>query len=408
MPSRGPIARRLAAGALAVSLLSSVSCARLGPSSRQDQPGTGEILVSPSTSHDRQSPAVSATVAAPFRHPLPGMRPILRSNVYAATYARGARDAGTDDPAYLYVPNADGTTTIIDQRSKRIIRTLDSGSLSQHVSPSFDMKTLYVNASVANHLVALDPGDGTTSRILAAPRPYNLYFTPDGATAVIMSEQNNRIVFADPKTFFPRSSLSDPRCLGPNHAEFSANGRFFVVTCEFSGSLLKVSTESHAAIGHLDLGDTSKPQDIRLSPDGTTFYVADLTQNRVVMLGWKRLKVVGSIRTPAGPHAFTLSRDGRYFYISDRGAGKVSVLSTATNRIVDTWVIPGGGSPDMGGVSANGRLLWLSGRYDGYVYGFNTLTGTLISKIFVGGSPHGLAVWPQPGRYSLGHNGDIR
>jgi hypothetical protein len=26
----------------------------------------------------------------------------------------------------------------------------------------------------------------------------------------------------------------------------------------------------------------------------------------------------------------------------------------------------------------------------------------------VGGMPHGLTVWPQPGRYSLGHTGNMR
>ncbi|MEO7351144.1 MAG: hypothetical protein ABIW17_04520, partial [Marmoricola sp.] len=108
------------------------------------------------------------------------------------------------------------------------------------------------------------------------------------------------------------------------------------------------------------------------------------------------------------PHGIYPSRDGSRFYISDRGAGKVSVLDPATNRIVDTWTVPGGGSPDMGGVSADGRMLWLAGRYDGEVYGFDTRRGKLVARIPVGTSPHGLAVWPQPGRYSLGHTGDMR
>lgn len=86
----------------------------------------------------------------------------------------------------------------------------------------------------------------------------------------------------------------------------------------------------------------------------------------------------------------------------------MSVLATATNSIIDTWVIPGGGSPDMGGVSADGSRLWLSGRYDGVVYGFDTRNGRLVARLHVGGSPHGVLVWPQPGRYSLGHNGNMR
>ena len=122
----------------------------------------------------------------------------------------------------------------------------------------------------------------------------------------------------------------------------------------------------------------------------------------------RRLRQRAVIGLPSHPHGLYPSRDGTRLYISDRGAGKISVLDFATNRIVDTWVIPGGGSPDMGGVSADGRMLWLSGRYDGVVYGFRTRDGKLVARIHVGGSPHGLAVWPQPGSYSLGHTGNMR
>jgi hypothetical protein len=38
----------------------------------------------------------------------------------------------------------------------------------------------------------------------------------------------------------------------------------------------------------------------------------------------------------------------------------------------------------------------------------STADGHLIRKIGVGRGPHGLCVWPQPGRYSLGHTGITR
>ena len=84
------------------------------------------------------------------------------------------------------------------------------------------------------------------------------------------------------------------------------------------------------------------------------------------------------------------------------------MISFATRKVVDTWRIPGGGTPDMGGVSANGKVLWLSGRYNAVVYAFDTGTGKLLARIPVGNGPHGLCVYPQPGRYSLGHTGVFR
>ena len=53
-------------------------------------------------------------------------------------------------------------------------------------------------------------------------------------------------------------------------------------------------------------------------------------------------------------------------------------------------------------------LLWLTGRYDAEVYAISTRTGRLLARIPVGRGPHGLCVWPQPGRHSLGHTGILR
>jgi hypothetical protein len=70
--------------------------------------------------------------------------------------------------------------------------------------------------------------------------------------------------------------------------------------------------------------------------------------------------------------------------------------------------IPGKVGPDMGNVSADGRTLWPSGRYDREVYVLSTDDGHPIRRIPVGDGPRGLCMWPQPGRYSLGHTGITR
>ncbi len=380
----------------------------------------------PRASGDRSAPAAHpshhAYVAPPFRHPLPGMPPVIGNDVYSQDRAGMLAPRVRHDPSYLYVPDSQGSTvTVIDQRTHAIVRVIPTGYLSQHVVPSYDLSTLYTNSSVADELVSIDPRTAVRERTIPMPRPYNLYFTPDGKTAVVMIEQYDTIRFADAHSFRTIKDLTYPGCRGPNHADFSGNGRFFVVSCEFSGELLKVSTLSHRVLGSLRLDPRptapqadpmtmgrSVPQDVRISPDGTTFYVADMGTNELRLVDARTFRQVGVIGMPRMPHGIYPSRDGNRLYVSDRGAGRVSVVDPATNRIVDTWTIPGGGSPDMGGVSADGRMLWLSGRSDGVVYGFDTRSGRLVARIPVGGSPHGLAVWPQPGRYSLGHTGNMR
>ncbi len=396
----------------AVALVALAALAGCGgsPTAAPPQPSRAPSTAAAAAKQDAAGPASRPPVPLPFRHLLPGMPPVEHGEVYAAARAGNVEPSIAHEPALIYVPNSYGRpiTTVISQKTHKVVRILHTGELSQHVTPSYDLKTLYVEASAANRLVALDPRTGRIEKRIPQTRPYNLYFTPDGKRAIVMAEQDDEILFDDPHTFRRRAVVKDPSCLGPNHADFSANGRYFIVTCEFSGSLLKVNTLQHRVTARLVLPPGAKPQDIRLSPTGRGFYVADMGRNKLLRISWKHLKVIGSIDTPDMPHGIYPSRNGKFLYVSDRGAGKVSVVSVAKNKIVDTWTIPGGGSPDMGGLSADGRILWLSGRYDGYVYGWSTRTGKLIAKIRVGGSPHGLLVWPQPGRYSLGHTGNMR
>jgi YVTN family beta-propeller protein len=150
------------------------------------------------------------------------------------------------------------------------------------------------------------------------------------------------------------------------------------------------------------------PQDVRLSANGKIFYVADMAANGIWLIDAHRFKVIRFMHTGGGTHGFMVSRNGKYLYISNRGEGSISVLDFATNRLIHKWRIPGGGSPDMGGVSPNGKQMWWSGRYNGVVYEMSTVNGRLLAEIPVGAGPHGLCVFPQPGRYSLGHTGNFR
>jgi YVTN family beta-propeller protein len=159
------------------------------------------------------------------------------------------------------------------------------------------------------------------------------------------------------------------------------------------------------------------PQDIRVSPDGSTFFVADMMVDGVFVVDGSSFKETGFIKTGKGTHGLYPSRDGKKLYVANRGSnrvfaapggqGSVSVIDFATQKVEATWPIPGGGSPDMGNVSDDGKQLWLSGRFDNKIYVFDTLTGK-VTILPAGREPHGLTLWPQPGRYSLGHTGNMR
>jgi YVTN family beta-propeller protein len=343
-------------------------------------------------------------------NPLPGMPlPLDPNDLYAADRPGALSDAVRNDPPRVYVPNlGSDTVSVIDPATYTVIKTVKVGRGPQHVVPSWDLRTLWVNDNVGNSLTPLDPATGTFGQPVQVDDPYNLYFTPDGRYAMVMSEARHQIVFRDPRTMAIAKTLK-VNCAGVNHADFSPDGRYFIATCEFSGELIKVDVERQEVIGQLRLpGQHPMPQDVKISPDGRTWYVADMQTSGVWILDGDAFTVPTFLATGAGTHGLYVSRDSRYLYIANRGEGSISLLDFATRALVAKWQIPGGGSPDMGNVSADGKVLWLSGRYHGEVYALDTTDGHLIAKIKVGTQPHGLCVWPQPGRYSLGHTGILR
>ena len=308
----------------------------------------------------------------------------------------------------VYVPNSlSDTVDEIDPRTYRVVRQFSVGGLPQHVTPSWDLRTLYVLNDIGNSITPIDPRTGAPGQPIPVDDPYNMYYTPNGKYAIVVAERLARLDFRYAHTFALHKSVPTP-CRGVDHMDFSADGRYAVASCEFSGALVKVdiARQRIARVMYLRVG--SSPQDVKLSPDGRVFYVADMVRGGLWEIDGRRWKILGFLPTGRGTHGLYASRDDRYLYATNRAEGSISVVSFRTRRVVKKWFIPGGGSPDMGNVSADGRVLWLSGRWNGVVYAIDTRDGKLLAKIPVGQSPHGLCVWPQPGRYSLGHTGILR
>ena len=347
---------------------------------------------------------------------LPGMPPLVDTHdVYAGARAGNLSPVVRNFPDRVYVPNSDSNTVdVIDPKTFKVIAHFDVGHQPQHVVPSYDLKTLWVLNDLGDSLTKIDPATGEKKETIPVVDPYNMYYTPDGKYAIVVAEAKRQLYFRDAQTMKVVETVRVP-CRGVDHMDFSPDGRYLVASCEFSAQLVKVDVETRKVVGQLKLPNPkSMPQDVRLSPDGQIFYVADMMSNGIFLIDGKTMTQVGFIETGKGAHGLYFSRDAKHLYVSNRGIyhdrakNSVSVIDTATRKIVAGWQIPGGGSPDMGGVSADGKVLWLSGRYDAEVYAFDTTDGHLLARIKVGKGPHGLCVYPQPGRYSLGHTGNMR
>jgi DNA-binding beta-propeller fold protein YncE len=372
---------------------------------------------------------------------LPGMPPVVdASDIYSETHAGKFSPAVRNFRELVYVPNSDSNSVdVIDPHTFRIVDHFKVRRQPQHVTPSYDLKTLWVLCDLGDSLTRIDPATGKKGETIRVKDPYNMYYTPDGKYAIVVAERVHRLDFRDPSTMALVDSVPVP-CRGIDHMDFSADGRYLIGSCEFSGSIIKLDVAKRAVVGTLELPhheeggaslvptalesrprrismrraydmrhspSGSMPQDVKMSPDGKVFYVADMLENGVHLIDGDKFVAIGFIPTGSGAHGLYPSRDSKLLYCSNRDEGTISVISFAERKVIQKWTIPGG-SPDMGGVSADGKVLWLSGRYTREVYAIDTSDGHLLARIPVGKGPHGLCVYPQPGRYSLGHTGILR
>jgi YVTN family beta-propeller protein len=352
------------------------------------------------------------------------MPPVVNpTNLYSEATADRLSPAVDGALSRIYVPNrVSGDVYVIDPATLKVVDRFKVGVRPQHVVPSWDLRTLWVtnNGKTGRRdgsLVAIDPWTGKPMRTIAMEDPYNMYFLPNGRSAIVVVENRERLDFRDPHTMALQWTLWAPQCPGINHGDFSIDGRYAIFSCEFKDRLVKIDLVERRISGFLRLSRGGMPQDVRISPDGKIFYVADMRADGVFLIDGDAFKEIDFIPTGPGAHGLCLSRDGMKLYVADRGThetegrphggGNVAIIDFSTRRVEAIWHIPGGGSPDMGNVSADGKQLWLSGRFDNVVYMFDTTTGKVVS-IPVGLEPHGLTVWPQPGRYSLGHTGNMR
>jgi YVTN family beta-propeller protein len=367
---------------------------------------------------------ISAGEASPRAiQTVPGMPAVIDpNNLYSETRPDKLSPIVAKHLHLVYVPNrASNDVWVIDPATLKVIDKYKVGINPQHVVPSWDLKTLWVNNNAEGRtdgsVTPIDPLTGKPGKNIPVDDPYNMYFTPDGSAAIVVAEAHKRLDFRDPQTMALKYSIATPECRGINHADFSIDGRYAIFTCEYAKSIAKIDLVERKVAGYLKFSKGGMPQDVRISPDGKIFYVADMKAEGVFLVDGDKLTELGHIKTGLGTHGLYPSRDGTKLYVANRGVarvygppkgkGSVSVIDFATRKVDKTWPIPGGGSPDMGNISIDGRQLWLSGRYDNCVYVIDTTTGE-VKSIPVKTEPHGLTVWPQPGRYSLGHTGNLR
>jgi DNA-binding beta-propeller fold protein YncE len=170
------------------------------------------------------SPAVAVVGMPTLIHP---------KNLYSEISAGHLSPAVDGALERVYVPEVRANKVdVIDPASFKVVDQFRAGPKPQHVIPSWDLRTLWVAGSGRRHapgsLTPIDPFTGKPGTTIHVPDAYNMYFTPNGESAIVVAEGFKRLEFRNPQTMALKSVLSVPQCRGINHADFSIDGRYAI------------------------------------------------------------------------------------------------------------------------------------------------------------------------------------
>lgn len=305
---------------LSLSTIALASACSPSPAAVSHSPDTPRATASSVHSHATGAPMTRASSASTRARP--GQGP------YAFTDLSGLSAEAHRSRPLVYVPNQmSGTVQVIDPRTYAVIATRSVPRSPEHVVPSSDLRRLWVNSDAGNALTPIDPRTGEFGAPVPVRDPYNLYFTPNGASALVMAERLRRVDVRDAHTMALERSLPVP-CAGVNHADFTGDLTTMLVSCEFSGQLAQLDASATRVIRMIDLnhhatpgatrpaaarsmggpaamlvpGASSMPQDVRLAPDGRAFLVADMLRNGIWVIDATSFRITRFIRTGRGAH----------------------------------------------------------------------------------------------------------
>ena len=288
------------------------------------------------------------------------------TNLYSETAAGKLSPAVQGALPRVYVPNLRSQRRLRDRSgdAARSSTRFKVGRNPQHVVPSWDLQDAVGRQQRRGpHRRQPDADRSAHRQARQADRrstiPYNMYFTPDGKSAIVVAEalQAARL----PRSADDGAAVLDRRrrdCGGINHADFSIDGRYAIFTCEFDGAVAKIdlvepqgasapdltvlaamscpaaaleeegpahptsrSGQEPRADGEICTSRKGMPQDIRISPDGKT-----LLRRRhawPTACSWSTatsFKQIGFIPTGIGTHGLYPSRDGKKLYVANRGS----------------------------------------------------------------------------------------
>jgi YVTN family beta-propeller protein len=292
-------------------------------------------------------------------------------------------------PTPIFVLNSlDANVSVIDPLTWTVTKTIATGKEPHHLYLTPDEKSVIVANAAGDSLTFIDPRTAEVQRVIRPIiDPYHLRFSPDMKWLVTVANRLDHIDLYRWDGQTPTLVKRLPSGKTPSHIWIDSKSTTVYTTMQDSHELVAVDLATQSIKWRVPTGPL--PADVFGTPDDRYLLVANTGgfDVQVFDLGVSPAKLVKTLRTGEGAHAFRALGDGRHVLVSNRVADTISRIDYTRMEVVGQYKAPGG--PDCLEVTPDGKLL-VSSRWIKRMTVIDLQSGRIERQVRVGKSPHGI------------------
>ena len=286
---------------------------------------------------------------------------------------------------------------IIDTHTSQV-SNLDVGSKSSHVTMLPDASKVYVTTKTQG------------VRVVDVGANYALSSIASNDDVVVASPTSNFIYIIDPQIFDPQrtrveefdvaTGLSTNRgatvSMAADELTVSPDGNFVFVSDTFAtpSSVTKISLADFSTSTATVSATRDYPQDVVVSPDNTTLYVAMNQSGEILQIDTATMTVQRTLVMPGTPIGLVLTSDGSTLWAtwSLVNTDEVVKIDTSTLQVVQT-IVMGDFSSELA-IAPDDSQLFVASPGNDTVSRIDTASNTIIETIPVNRYPSSIAIGP--------------
>lgn len=242
----------------------------------------------------------------------------------------------TPDQKSLIVANAlNDSLTFVDPKTAEVQRTLRGILDPYHLRFSPDMKWFVTAANRLNH-VDIYRWDGTNielvKRLATGKTPSHLWIDSTSTTAYCTMQDSDELVAIDLLTQTQKWRIKTGAM--PADVFGTADDKFLLVGLT-GGDGVEVFDVTGAQPKMVRLIKTAKgAHSFRAVGDKRHVLVSNRVANTISKIDTATMTVVDTLPGPSGPDDMDISADGKTLFLASRWAGKLSVIDIASRKVV--------------------------------------------------------------------------